>query len=96
MGNGHCACCGIEGQGSTDFLCERCISADENRFYCANCDDCWVATPEAFQALRDALGIVLPEQRSGVTLRLGCCPDCEDESADSKVTIFILPGRMLN
>lgn len=96
MGFGRCACCGVEGQGSRDFLCQDCISPAENRFACQKCGDVWVAEPEALQELRNTADLQIPEQQGGVTVGFSCCDDCAEPEDDASIKVFVLPARHLN
>ncbi len=90
---GHCSLCGIEGQGSRDFLCDKCADPELLVVYCSSCGNRTYLTEQdkADSKIWEFL-VKLPEfpkleSLKGLSVKLSWCPLCSGPRPE-KMTIL--------
>jgi hypothetical protein len=89
---GKCTACGIEGQGKTDFLCERCADPEMVVVVCASCLARTKGGDEILEVVEKYTGLVVPRRR-GVTIKLSSCATCGDSAATLRTSVYLLRAK---
>jgi Fe2+ or Zn2+ uptake regulation protein len=96
---GQCLVCGVEGQGTKNFLCENCADPEKIIWICVKCGKKVELTEGELEKLYEALKVCGKYPiRKGIVIKDLSCPRCTFISAskeERKVYIYAISKKYL-
>lgn len=90
----HCIICGVEGEGSRDFLCEECGDPKAIILACSRCRTGREISPRELDDLKPFFPFEVPT-RPGIIVKVAGCPHCGQMEKGVQTEVYEIRGESL-